>query len=96
VPAKHLLKRAETLGLVEAVGPDRYRLTTAGARQAAAADRAYRMWRLLIVECPELAAGASDLDFEAVEATLPDKLRRELEARLDALGAEGATYQSNR
>lgn len=80
---QRLIPIARRRGFIDQDAKGRSRLTPLGAEKARAAQRAFELWRLLLAEYPEEVAGATDLDFEAVEESLPDELKQSLLARIE-------------
>lgn len=65
---------------------DAYRLTPEGLGLAARAARSQRLWRLLFIEHPELAAGLASFDTSALDESLERELIDDLERKLAAAG----------
>jgi manganese/zinc/iron transport system permease protein len=86
--ATRCLSQAQRSDWLEPLGNERWRLTDEGARQSQRADRAYRIWRVLLTEYPDQVSAALDLDFMTAEERLPVELRRELETRFKADAAD--------
>ncbi|MBI1914193.1 MAG: metal ABC transporter permease [Planctomycetes bacterium] len=78
-----LLARAVRQGHLEWCGADRYALTEAGLRRAAAVARGHRLWALFLTEYADLAAGTANLAEESVESLLPPDVVADLYRKLD-------------
>jgi manganese/zinc/iron transport system permease protein len=61
-----------------------WELTLPGRERAAQVVRGHELWRLALVNYPELARHCADLDMEAVDRLLPAAVVSELTAQLDA------------
>lgn len=70
----------------------RWLLTEAGTDYAERVTRANRLWKLFLLEHPQLASSFTDLDADRIDETLPPEIIRELEDKLaaDAVLVEGA------
>lgn len=82
--ATRLLRRARHAGWITPSDATHWKCTDRGAVLAANADRAYRVWRLLLNEYPDQVSQALDLDFVTAEQRLPPELQQELSARLQS------------
>ncbi len=74
------LRRARRDGLVETVGGDAYRLTPAGAEQAARHVRNHRLWELYLIAHADVAPSHVDRDADQVEHVIGPEMVRRLEA----------------
>lgn len=78
---RRLLRRGQRWGLVEPAGPDLYRLTAAGAAEAARVSRNHRLWEMYLITHADVAPSHVDRDADQIEHVLG----REMVAQLEAL-----------
>ncbi len=83
--AARRVRRAVRAGMVEPAGGG-YRLTRAGAEEAARIVRAHRLWEVFLIEQAAIAPDHVDRDADQIEHVLPRELLTRLE---DQLRAEG-------
>lgn len=77
-------KRLEKRGFVSQPSPEMIQLTDVGRQESARLHHIYELWRQLLLDQPELARQAADLDLDRFETFVPRSLRTELEERLRA------------
>ncbi|MFK7821393.1 MAG: iron chelate uptake ABC transporter family permease subunit [Planctomycetaceae bacterium] len=77
--------RMQSDGFVSITGNDVV-LTSDGTAYADKVVRATRLWKLFLLEHPQLASSFTDLDAEEIDETLPPEIIAELEPKLAAAG----------
>jgi len=73
-------------GMVKTEQHDRLTLTNKGLRQAAVVTRGYRLWKLYMMQQPELAGNFVDLDAESIDRIVAPETVARLESMLDQQG----------
>jgi manganese/zinc/iron transport system permease protein len=79
------IQRMQSDGIVS-LEDDRCLLTNDGQDYAAKVVRAMRLWKLFLIEHPQLASNFTDLDADEIDHTLPPEIIAELEPKLALSG----------
>lgn len=84
---KQRLRQAERRGWLATTGDGRHEWTDSGQTRAAALLRGRALWKLFLLEMPDLAGSLADLGEESPEGVLPPELMAPLRAKLEAMQA---------
>ena len=81
-----LIGQAQSAGLLEPAGIDRFQLTDAGREQAVAVARGQRLWAAFLAAYPEQAGSTANLASPSIEDYVPRAVVEQLTEQLEAAG----------